>query len=251
LTAEIKTAELFGASRSVVSDRYALLTPCGFANNTLPGWKNADCNVLISPALGAQFSQILIALNKDGEGRGNTGKTEFFIYVLEGSPSLTIDAKRNRLDAGSFAYVPPENDVHFQGANSRFLLFQKKYKPLGGTDAPKATFGHQRETRAHPVFGHDGIKMQSLLPDDLAFDFAFNIFTHQPGAVLPFIQTPLSEHGIMIIQGQGLFRLDTDYHPVQAGDAVWLAPYRPQWFLPMGKTPASYIAYTNANRDPM
>src|SRR5580692_8652826 len=129
--------ELFGATRNVVKLRYALLTPQGFVTSYLPGWENARCVVLISPGMGAQFTQFLITFEKDGHGRGNTGKTEFFVYVLEGSASVTLDAKRNRMEAGSFAYIPPNKDTHFQGSNAKLLLFQKKYQTLAGTDAPQ------------------------------------------------------------------------------------------------------------------
>jgi (S)-ureidoglycine aminohydrolase len=251
VTAEAKSSDLFSAPRSVVTDRYALLAPSGFVTTSLPGWVHAECVVLASPALGSQFSQTLITLKKDGEGRGNTGKTEYFIYVLEGSPSLTVDDKRHRLESGGFAYIPPQKDVHFHGANSRLLVYQKKYKPLPGVEPPGVAFGHQREIRAQAFLGHEGVKHQSLVNESPAFDFAVSIFTYQPGAVMPFVETPLAEHGIMILEGQGLFRLDGDYHPVQAGDAIWISPFRPQWFLPMGKTPASYICYGDANRDPL
>ena len=118
MSAETKTTELFGATRSATGNRYAVLTPGGFVKSHLPGWENADCVILISPALGATFSLLHITLNKDGQGRGNTGKTEYFAYVLDGAASVTLDAKRHRLEAGGFVYIPPENDIHFQGANS-------------------------------------------------------------------------------------------------------------------------------------
>src|SRR5580692_9489253 len=110
-----KVNDLFGATRNVVKDRYSLLTPSGFVPSVLPGWENVTCNVLISPAMGARFCQFLITLGKEGAGRGNTGDTEYFVYVIEGNASVTLDAKRQRLEAGSFVYVPPGNDIHFQG----------------------------------------------------------------------------------------------------------------------------------------
>src|SRR5580658_1008024 len=146
----MEMTELFGATRNVVKHRYALLTPEGFVTSYLPGWENAKFVVLISPALGAQFTQFLITFEKDGHGRGNTGKTEFFGYVLEGSASITLDAKRNRMEAGSFVYIPPNKDIHFQGSNSKLLLFQKKYEALAGTEMPPSFTGHQREVKGQP-----------------------------------------------------------------------------------------------------
>ena len=243
--------ELFGTTRNVVKDRYALLTPSGFVPSVLPGWECATCIVLISPAMGARFCQFLITFGKDGNGRGNTGKTEYFAYVLEGSASVTLDAKRNRLETGSFVYIPPGKDIHFQGSNARLLIFQKPFDPLAGTDAPKTIISHQRDVKGVPFLGNDDARLQVLLPDNPAFDMAVNIFTYQPGATLPFVETHVMEHGLVMLSGQGIYRLGADYHPVQTGDVIWMAPYCPQWFVAMGKTPASYIYYKDVNRDPM
>src|SRR6266705_331704 len=92
--------ELFGFTRNVVKERYALLTPSGFVPSSLPGWEKAVCNVLISPALGAQFTQLLITLEKEGQCHGNTGANQYFVYVVHGSGSITLDEKRHRLEAG-------------------------------------------------------------------------------------------------------------------------------------------------------
>jgi (S)-ureidoglycine aminohydrolase len=243
--------ELFGATRNVVTDRYALLTPAGFVPSVLPGWEDATCVVLISPAMGARFCQFLITLGKDGNGRGNTGKTEYFAYVLEGNASVTLDAKRNRMEAGSFAYIPPGKDIHFQGSNAKLLIFQKNFVPLAGTEPPKTVIGHQREVKGQPFLGNEDARLQVLLPDNQQFDMAVNIFTYQPGATLPFVETHVMEHGLVMLSGQGVYRLDADYHPVQAGDVIWMGPYCPQWFVAMGKTSASYIYYKDVNRDPM
>ena len=89
-----------------------------------------------------------------------------------------------------------------------------------------------------------------LLPEDLSFDLAVNIFTYQPGATLPFVETHIMEHGLLMLSGQGIYRLDADWHPVKAGDVIWMAPYCPQWFVAMGPTPASYIYYKDVNRAP-
>jgi len=245
--------ELFGSTRSVVKDLYALLTPGGLVPSQLPGWEKAVCNVLISPAMGARFSQVLITLEHDGQCHGNTGANQYFIYLLDGAASILLDERRHRLEAGSFVYLPPGKDVQIKSsrAGSRILIFQKPYQSLPGTERPAGLFGHEREVKAQPFLGNPDARLQVLLPDQPAFDMAVNIFTYQPGATLPFVETHVMEHGLMMLRGQGIYRLDADWHPVQAGDVIWMAPYCPQWFVAMGKTPASYIYYKNVNRDPI
>ena len=248
---ESKGTDLFGATRNVVAHRYALLTPSGFVPSFLPGWENATCIVLISPAMGACFCQFLITFGKDGHGRGNTGKTQYFAYVVEGNASVLLDNKRHRLEAGSYAYIPPGKDIHFQGTDAKLLIFQKPYVPLTGHESPPAFVSHQREVKGAPFLGNEDAKLQVLLPDTPSFDIAVNIFTYQPGATLPFVETHVMEHGLLMLTGQGVYRLDAEHYPVQAGDVIWMAPYCPQWFVAMGKTPASYIYYKDINRDPM
>jgi (S)-ureidoglycine aminohydrolase len=58
------------------------------------------------------------------------------------------------------------------------------------------------------------------------------------------------EHGMLILEGAGVYKLGDDWHPVEKGDALWLAPYCPQWFVAMGKTPSRYIYYKDVNRAP-
>ena len=244
--------DLFGFTRNVVKERYALLTPSGFVHGALPGWDKAICNVLISPAMGARFSQILITLEQDGECQGNTGNNQYFIYLVEGAAGILIDERRHRLDPGSYVYLPLNKDVRIRSstAGSKVLIFKKRYHPLAGLDAPQPIVGHARDVKGAPFLGNEDARLQVLLPDQPAFDMAVNIFTYQPGATLPFVETHVMEHGLLMLGGQGIYRLDADWHPVRAGDVIWMAAYCPQWFVAMGKEPASYIYYKDVNRDP-
>lgn len=248
----MSSTQMLGHSRSVLKARYALLTPGGLAPSYLPGWEKAACNILISPALGAQFSQLLVTLQHDGQCLGNTGVNQYFIYLLEGSASILLDERRHRLEPGSFVYLPAGKDVQLKSgaAATRLLIFQKKYAPLAGTPRPPAQLGHEREIKSQPFRGNEDARLQSLLPDQPAFDMAINILTYQPGAALPSVETHIMEHGLVMLRGQGICRLQEDWHLVQAGDVIWMAPYCPQWFVAMGKTPASYICYADVNRDP-
>jgi len=245
--------DLFGFTRNVVSTRYALLTPSGFVHGYLPGWQKAVCNVLISPAMGARFSQVLITLQQDGQCQGNTAANQYFIYLLEGAASILIDERRHRLETGSYVYLPAGRDVELRSSNgaTKILIFQKPYEALRGLAAPGPMVGHEREIKGQPFMGNEDARLQVLLPDDPAFDMAVNIFTYQPGATLPFVETHIMEHGLLMLRGQGIYRLDSDWHPVRAGDAIWMAPYCPQWFVAMGKEPTAYIYYKDVNRDPM
>ena len=245
--------ELFGFTRDIVKERYALRTPSGFVPSHLPGWSNCVCIIQISPAMGANFCQFQITLNKNGEGRGASGATELFVYVMQGIPTVTVAGKTHKLKTGSYVYIPSGTDFHFKNAQAEahLLIFQKKFELLNSVAKPPVVVGHEGQIKGRPFLGNDDARLQVLLPDKPEFDMAVNIFTYQPGATLPFVETHIMEHGLVMLRGQGVYRLDADYHPVQTGDVIWMAPYCPQWFVAMGKTPASYIYYKDVNRAPM
>ncbi len=244
---------LFGSTRDVVKERYALRTPSGFVPSCVPGWKNAVVIVQISAGMGADFCQLFATLQKDGEGRGNTGELEYVIYVLSGMCRATLNGKRSALTTGSYVFLPPGHDFLFSEAKpgTELLIFQKKFVPLPGAAVPELIVGHEKNIAGQPFLGNKDARLQVLLPDQPAFDMAVNIFTYQPGATLPFVETHIMEHGLVMLKGQGVYRLDADWYPVQAGDVIWMAPYCPQWFVAMGTTPASYIYYKDVNRKPL
>ena len=149
--------------------------------------------------------------------------------------------------------MPPGQDIQIASgaAATRLLLFQKQYEPLPGAPRPASFAAHEREVKGQPFRGNEDLRLQALLPAKPSFDMAVNIRTCQPGAVPPEVEAPVMQRGLMILRGQGIFRLGPDWHPVQAGDVIWTAPYYPQWFVAMGKTPASCIYCEDVNRDPM
>ncbi len=246
--------DLFGFTRTVVKPRYALITPDGFVPSALPGWRNVVAVVNISPVMhGPRFTQIQITLDANSNGAGNTGALEHFYYVLGGSCGAKLGGKKSKLTAGSYAFLPPKTGFEFSDATkgTKLLIFQKEFQPLAGAQKPGVIVGHESEVKGQPFLGNEDARLQVLLPDQPAFDMAVNIFTYQPGATLPFVETHIMEHGLLMLRGQGVYRLDADYHPVTAGDVIWMASYCPQWFVAMGKTPASYIYYKDVNRAPM
>jgi (S)-ureidoglycine aminohydrolase len=241
-----------GSTRTVVKSRYALLTPDGFVPSRLPGWENATIIIHISPAMGAKFSQLQITFGKNGSGKGKTGAHEYFVYVLEGGCSVKIGSRKLSLTTGSFVFISPGTDFHFSGAEgNRLLIFQKKFEPLTGAKVPRTIVGHERDVSGQPFLGNKDARLKVLLPDDTSFDMEVNIFTYQPRAMLPFVETHIMEHGLLMLKGGGVYRLDAETYPVQTGDVIWMAPYCPQWFVATGKTPASYIYYKDVNRLPL
>lgn len=242
----------FGSTRSVVTSQYALIASTNFVSSSLPGWWDAECLVVLSPAIGARFAQLLITLGSSGKGLNAGDEQERLIYVLGGAIEATVEGQRRHMEQGAYLYLPPGLAFEIGAAANpaRILLFERTYHALPGLETPAALFGEEQTVRGMPFMGDERAILQTLLPDTPAFDMAVNIFTFQPGAGLPLVECHVMEHGLLMLQGQGIYRLAADWHPVQEGDVIWMAPYCPQWFVAIGKTPARYIYYKDVNRKP-
>lgn len=244
---------LFGHTRSFVRSNYALLEPSGFVASSLPEWRGgAKPFIVISPAMGARFTQTHVMFETDGEGQGETGPLEFFAYVVRGKVTGTIARKRCQLEARDFVYVPLKTAWNLRGQRgSELIIFTRAYVPVSKTAPPKAVFGSAADILGQPFLGDPDARLQTLLPDVPSFDMAVNLFTYQPGATLPMVETHIMEHGLVMLGGQGVYRLGNEWLPVRGGDVIWMGPYCPQWFVAMGKEPASYLYYKDVNRPPL
>lgn len=246
--------KLTALSRTVVHPNHALITGDGFVNSIVPGWTDCIVNVVINEAMGADFCQQLVTLNPASILKGSTEEIQLFLYVVEGGLTGVVDGVSYSLKEGSFLWIPPHVDSYlFEGATegTKLLTFEKVYEPLEGEGVPVTTYGNAAEVAQDVYMEDPQLLMQNLLPAHLGFDMAVNIFTYLPGGNLPFVETHIMEHGLLYLAGQGIYRLDDQWYPVQKGDAIWMAPYCPQWFTAMGKEPAVYIYYKNVNRKPI
>ena len=86
---------------------------------------------------------------------------------------------------------------------------------------------------------------------ELSFDFAVNTMTYQPGAALSMVEMHVMEHGLIMLEGGGIYRLGDSWYPVTAGDFIWMGAWCPQWFGAIGKVPAKYLIYKDWNRHPL
>jgi (S)-ureidoglycine aminohydrolase len=243
----------FGTTRSRVRPTHALIAPDSFVRSDLPGWDRSQGIILVAPRLGARFIQYLALMEPGGVAGPAAPGVERMLYVLEGEALVRLpDATERILGAGGFAYVPPDVPLACHALTScRLNLFEKRYVPQPGQSPPGPLCGHEWQVEGTPFLGDTDAVLKLLLPHDPAFDMAVNVFTFEPGAALPMVEVHVMEHGLMMLEGQGVYRLGDDWYPVRQGDVIWMAPYCPQWFVAMGKGVARYLYYKDMNRDPM
>ena len=244
--------EISALTRSVVKRNHAVISPDGYINSRVPGWDNCTVNVIINEQMGANLTQTLITANKDCSIKGATIKSQIFFFITRGKFIANIQDEKKELSEGQFVYVPVETKYAFDTIEegTQVLTFHKVYESLEGSKVPGIIFGDAAKVKGPSYLGDDALHLQVLLPEDLSFDMAVNIFTYDPGGHLPMVETHIMEHGLMYLRGQGVYMLDHNWYPIKKGDSIWMAPFCQQWFTAMGKEPAVYIYYKNVNRFP-
>jgi (S)-ureidoglycine aminohydrolase len=242
----------FSSTRSRVCKDHALITPESFVRSTLPGWENTEVVILISPQIGARFTQYLAHMKAGSVVGPIPAGCQRVLYVLEGEVAVKLTREETSLGPGGYAYFPPgdKSAVYAKGP-SLLNLFEKRYVPLPGSQMPRALCGHEQDVQGEPFLGDPDALLKTLLPQAPGFDLAMNLFTFRPGAALPLVEVHVMEHGLLMLEGQGVYRLAESWYPVQRGDVIWMASYCPQWFVAMGKGPSRYLYYKDVNRGPL
>jgi (S)-ureidoglycine aminohydrolase len=206
--------------------------------------------VHVSPALGAEFTQYTAEFEVGGELSGT--QAQRFIFVIEGKVKVEVDGKSNDLTARGYAYLPEGMQHRITAATvSRVAVIEKQYHSLESVNAPRWMVSNEDAISSHPLGDDPDLQVKCLLPDDMSFDFAVNTMVYQPGAALGMVEMHVMEHGLIMLEGGGIYRLGDSWYPVTAGDFIWMAPWCPQWFGAIGKVPAKYLIYKDWNRHPL
>ena len=237
-------------SRARVERDWALLPPTGVAESVLPEWRGTIAKILAAPAMGAGFAQYDLVIGKDGGTQHELADgVEAFLFVFDGVLRCDANGSGSRLQAGGFLYMRPGSRFSITAEEpSHVLWLKKRYVPYGSARVHDV-LGNEREIPGEAYMGREGLILKTLLPADPGYDMAMNIFTFPPGSSLPVIETHVMEHGLVMLQGQGVYFLGREWMEVESGDFIWMGPYVPQSFYATGGAPARYIYYKDVHRD--
>ena len=234
-----------GDTRSARRQDHLLHTPDTFVRASWPGMINAFAIVHVSPALGAGFTQYTAELGAGGHLPPTS--LQRFAYVLSGE----VEVADASLSAGGFAYVPSgQAGAVLTATGARIAVIEKPWVALPGTSRPMIFTGNEAEQSRQLLMDDPDLEVRALVPADTAFDFAVNTMAYRPGATLPMVEVHVMEHGLLMLEGGGIYRLGDAWYPVSAGDFIYMAPWCPQWFGALGKAPAKYLIYKDSNRMP-
>ncbi|MDK1360804.1 bifunctional allantoicase/(S)-ureidoglycine aminohydrolase [Arthrobacter sp. zg-Y1219] len=253
-------------SRAVVTEAYTVI-PRGVLRDivvsVLPGWTNTRTWILNRPVAGGAttFAQYLVEV---GPGGGSStpepepGVVESFVFVLEGELDISLDGldfpehREHRLAPGGFAYLPPQARWEVSnggGAPAKFQWIRKAHQPLAG-HSPAPVFGNEADLEPAAMPGTDNKwRTTRMIPvDDIAYDMHVNVVTFEPGAVIPFAETHVMEHGLYVLEGKAVYRLNQDWVEVQEGDYMSLRAFCPQACYAGGPSNFRYLLYKDVNR---
>ena len=246
--------------RAVFTEAYAVI-PKGvlsdIVTSRLPFWEGTRAWVLARPLSGfaETFSQYIMEVEPGGgsERPENDPQAEGVFFVLEGELTLILGGAQHVLRPGGYAYVPPGADLQVKNtgaATVRFHWIRKAYEPVDGLDAPDPVFANDGDVAQTPMPDTDGRWATTLFvdPADLRHDMHVTIVTLEPGAVIPFAETHVMEHGLYVLEGKAVYRLNADWVEVEAGDFMWLRAFCPQACYAGGPGPFRYLLYKDVNR---
>src|SRR6201996_743180 len=239
-----------GNTRSDRQPTHLLQTPDTFVGIPLPGFDSVTVIVHASPAIGAAFTQYTAEFEPGGSLGAAHGQR--FLYVLEGAISVALGGQTHSLSVDGFAHIPANQQHTVRAAvKSRVAVIEKPTIALLNEAPSPAIFGQESDVPSAPLGGDDALQVKQLLPTTPGLDYAVNTMRYESGAALAMVEIHVMEHGLLMLEGGGIYRLGNHWYPVQAGDFIWMAPYCPQWFGALGKTAAKYLIYKDWNRHPL
>lgn len=246
--------------RAVFTEAYAVI-PAGtmrdIVTSRLPFWDATRAWVLARPLSGfaETFSQYIMEV---APGGGSVHpepdpEAEAALFVMEGELAVSLGGRERKLPPGGFAWLPPSSGWTARNEGTvpaRFHWIRKRYQKVDGIDVPDPLFTSDAEVTPSPMPGTDGrwATTRFVDPDDMRHDMHVTIVTFEPGAVIPFAETHVMEHGLYVLEGKAVYRLNQDWVEVEAGDFMWLRAFCPQACYAGGPGRFRYLLYKDVNR---
>lgn len=246
--------------RAVFTEAYAFIPKGCFSDivtSCLPGWSRTRLWLIARPMSGFSetFSQYVMEVQPGGgsDAPDAEGGAEHWLFFTGGLATLTVDGQGTEMEAGSYAYIPP--GAHWTlwaegNGPARFHWLRKLYEPAPGVAMPEHFTVNERDVavRFMPDTGDRWGTTRFVDPEDVRHDAHVNIVTFQPGGVIPFEETHVMEHGLYVLEGKAVYKLNKDWVEVEAGDFMWLRAYCPQACYAAGPGRFRYLLYKDVNR---
>ncbi len=250
------------SSKAVFKTAYAVIPKTVMSDivtSVLPHWDDTRAWIIARPLSGfaETFAQYIMEVKPGGGSLSPEpdARASAAIFVVEGEGKITCEGQDHPLRTGSFAYLPAGAKWAFlndSAAPIRFHWVRKAFKVVDGLELPPAIFTHEDDCVMHATPDTDGrwATARFIDPSDVRYDMHLNIVTFEPGAIIPFMETHIMEHGLYVLEGKAVYRLNEDWVEVEAGDYMWLRAFCPQACYAGGPGRFRYLLYKDVNRHP-
>jgi (S)-ureidoglycine aminohydrolase len=248
--------------RAIFTEAYAVI-PKGVMSDIvaslLPHWVNARAWIIARPMSGfaETFSQYIVEVGPAGGSRlpEPDPEAQAALFVVEGRITLTIGGIVHQLEPGGFAYIPPGVTWSVENPHpraARFHWIRKRYQRVEGIALPDPLVTSDALVPPSPMPGTEGrwATTRFVDPADLRHDMHMTIVTFEPGGLIPFEETHVMEHGLYVLEGKAVYKLNRDWVEVEAGDFMWLRAFCPQACYAGGPGRFRYLLYKDVNRHP-
>ena len=246
--------------RAVFTDAYAVIpkgTMRDIVTSFLPFWDDTRLWVIARPLSGfaETFSQYIMEVAPGGgsnQPEADAG-AQGVLFIVEGTATLTVDGTAHVLKEGGYAYLPAGKEWTLWNKAKdvlRFHWIRKAYVAVPGLDLPDVIITNEKDVAPTVMPDTDGKwgTTRFVDPSDLRHDMHVTIVTFEPGAVIPFLETHVMEHGLYVLEGKAVYRLNNDWVEVEAGDYMWLRAFCPQACYAGGPGKFRYLLYKDVNR---
>jgi len=249
--------------RAVFTEAYAVIprgTMRDITASRLTHWDETRAWVLARPLSGfaETFSQYVVEVGPGGgsDRPDHDPRAESVLFVVDGSPTLTLNRVSHELRPGSYAYLPAGSVWSLRnvgedtaGAAATFHWIRKAYEPVDDIEGPEPFVTHEDDVAPEPMPGTDAWATRRFVdPLDVRHDMHVNIVGFEPGGSIPFPETHVMEHGLYVLEGKAVYLLNRDWVEVQAGDFMWLRAFCPQACYAGGPGRFRYLLYKDVNR---
>lgn len=246
--------------RAIFTDAYAVIpqgTMRDIVTSFLPGWTGMRMWVLARPMTGfaETFSQYIVELQPGGgsETPETDPAAQGALFVTKGAVTVTLNGEDHDLTEGGFAYLPAGSNWSVRNTSDTetgFHWIRKAWQEAPGLDKPDAFFTNEQEIAPNAMPDTNGVWVTTRFmdPEDLRHDMHVTIVTFEPGGVIPFLETHVMEHGLFVLEGKAVYKLNGDWVEVEAGDFMWLRAFCPQACYAGGPGKFRYLLYKDVNR---
>lgn len=246
--------------RAVFTEAYAVI-PKGVMSDIvtsfLPNWDRTRLWMIARPLSGfaETFSHYIMEVAPSGGSSAPEpdAAAQAVIFVVEGELTLHLDDAHHTMTPGGYAYLPAGCNwtaTNTGSAHVRFHWIRKSYEAVEGISKPDPLFLNERDIVPSVMPGTNGAWATTRFVDnaDLRHDMHVTIVTFEPGGVIPFEETHVMEHGLYVLEGKAVYKLNRDWVEVEAGDYMWLRAFCPQACYAGGPGKFRYLLYKDVNR---